>query len=170
MLLPIIKRPYLASNEIRYNKYTVPLREVARFWFPKTRSISLSKAEGNTSRSGQGEPQWKYKKELLKLAKSLKKYYHPKKGVLVEKTNTQFRVSQSVSLYILWCHVIVISVMPFLEDAVPHSLLLCTSESTSKKFNVCFGMINPSKYTISEVSKIPVPLDQTYSSRLCLGK
>ena len=43
-----------------------------------------------------------------------------KKGVLVEETNTRFRVSQSAPLYILWHHVIVVSLMPFLEEAMPH--------------------------------------------------
>ena len=46
--------------------------------------------------------------------------YHPEKGVIVEKTNTQFGVSQSAPLYILWRHVILVSAMSFLEEAMPH--------------------------------------------------
>ena len=37
--------------EILYS-LSIPLRELARFWFPETRSISRGEAEGN--RSGQG--------------------------------------------------------------------------------------------------------------------
>ena len=66
--------------------------------------------------------------KLLKLAKSLGKDYLPEKGVIVEKTNTQFCVSQSAPLYILWHHVIVVSAMPFLEEAMAQiTLFSCTS-------------------------------------------
>ena len=61
-----------------------------------------------------------YKSSLLKLAKSLGNDYHPEKDVIVEKTNTRFRVSQSAPLYILWRHAIVVSPMPFLEETMPH--------------------------------------------------
>ena len=42
-----------------------------------------------------------YQSKLLKLTKSLENEYHPEKDVIFEKTNTQLRVSQSASLYIL---------------------------------------------------------------------
>ena len=86
--------------------------------------------------------------------------YNPEKSVIVEKTNTRFRVSQSAPLYILWRHVIVISAMPFLEEAMPHYGFRALLRVL--KFKVCFGMIKQLKYTIEGVSKILVPLDQTF--------
>ena len=83
-----------------------------------------------------------------------------KRVVIVEKTNTRFRVSQSALLFILWRHVIVVSAMPFLEEAQPHYVAFV--HFYVEKFNFCFGMIKQFKYTISEVSKILVPQDQTY--------
>ena len=56
----------------------------------------------------------------------------------------------------------------FLRKQCHITLFSCTS--TRLKFNVCFGMIKQLKYTISEVSKTLVPVDQTYFPRLRLGK
>ena len=47
----------------------------------------------------------------------------PEKGVIVEKINTRFRVSQSAPLFILLRHVTVVSAMSFLEEAMPHYIV-----------------------------------------------
>ena len=58
--------------------------------------------------------------------------------------------------------------MPFLEETLPHYVAFV--HFYVEKFNFCFGMIKQLKYTISEVSKILVTLDQTYFPQLRLGK
>ena len=48
--------------------------------------------------------------------------------------------------------------MPFLDEAMPH--YVASVHFYVCKFIVCFGMIKQLKYTISEVSKILVPLEK----------
>ena len=52
---------------------------------------------------------------MFKLAKSLENDYNPKKGVFVEKTSTEYCVSESA---ILWRKVIVVSALPFPDEAI----------------------------------------------------
>ena len=113
-------------------------------------NIDVNRALGNNKNYHTSTDFSFYKSLLLKLAKSLEYDYLPEKGVIVEKTITQFRISQSAPLLILWRHVIVVSAMPFLEHYVAFV------HFHVEKFNFRFGMIKQLKYTILEVSKILV--------------